>query len=287
MNNKIIAVRRDDRYSPNSVEKDRSILLNAVEKLRKRFPQASLKIIDERDLPEFTSEIKYEENIAYVVLSMARSEDALQALNLMEQNGALVVNSAKAVSRCQRSVLDRIMRNNNVAMPPLEGTDGYWLKRGDAAAQERGDVVFCSDTKALEAAKENFRRRGITNWVTSAHVVGDVVKFYGVGNRFFRYFYPTDDHITKFGDEIKNGEAHHYFFSEQHLSDEARRLASIVGLNVFGGDAVVRADGTIAIIDFNDWPSFSRCCEDAAEAIAAEIMEKWETFSEGDTFPNA
>lgn len=274
MNKRIIAVRRDDRYSPNSVEKDRCILLDAAKRLRGKCPQASLTIIDEHELPKFISEAKYEESTAYVVLNMARSTEALQALSMMEQEGVLVVNSAEGVSRCQRSMLDRIMRDNDVAMPPLEGTDGYWLKRGDAAAQEHGDVVFCADTKALETAKEDFRRRGITNWVTSAHVVGDVVKFYGVGRRFFRYFYPTDDHITKFGDEAKNGKAHHYPFSEHLLSEEAQRLASIVGVSVFGGDAVVRADGTIAIIDFNDWPSFSRCREEAADAIAIEITEK-------------
>ena len=39
-------------------------------------------------------------------------------------------------------------------------------------------------------------------------------------------------------------------------------------------EAIVRADGSFCVIDFNDWPSFSRCREEAAEAIASLIKVK-------------
>jgi hypothetical protein len=45
-------------------------------------------------------------------------------------------------------------------------------------------------------------------------------------------------------------------------------LAAAVGLQVYGGDCIVTVDGAWYMIDFNDWPSFSRCREEAAEAIA-------------------
>ena len=51
----------------------------------------------------------------------------------------------------------------------------------------------------------------------------------------------------------------------------AERLAAVIGLDVYGGDCIVRSDGTFAIIDFNDWPSFSRCREEAAKAIAEKV----------------
>ena len=51
--------------------------------------------------------------------------------------------------------------------------------------------------------------------------------------------------------------------------ENATRLAGLLGLEVYGGDCIVRQDGTFAIIDFNDWPSFSRCRNDAAKAIAS------------------
>ncbi len=148
---------------------------------------------------------------------------------------------------------------------------GYWLKRGDGAAQCRGDVVFAADKTALERAIAAFRQRGITSYTVSAHVEGDVVKFYGVDGGFFRYYYPTDDGQTKFGDEQHNGAAHHYAFSVTALQLTVQRLAAAVGVSVYGGDCIVGSDGTFCIIDFNDWPSFSRCRAEAAEAIAALV----------------
>ena len=34
---------------------------------------------------------------------------------------------------------------------------------------------------------------------------------------------------------------------------------------VYGGDCVVSSSGEIRIIDFNDWPSFARCREEAGK----------------------
>ncbi|MFS6554926.1 hypothetical protein VPJ68_05445, partial [Parabacteroides distasonis] len=42
---------------------------------------------------------------------------------------------------------------------------------------------------------------------------------------------------------------------------------------MYGGDAIVTADGNFVIIDFNDWPSFSRCRDEAAEAIAEYVKK--------------
>jgi hypothetical protein len=44
-------------------------------------------------------------------------------------------------------------------------------------------------------------------------------------------------------------------------------LATAIGVIVYGGDAIVRSDGSFVIIDFNDWPTFSPCREEAAKAI--------------------
>jgi hypothetical protein len=160
------------------------------------------------------------------------------------------------------------MERIGTPVPPKEGTDGYWLKRGDAAAQTSDDVVYAADKEALATAVQTMRDRGVTDFVVSAHVVGDLVKFYGVGQRrFFRYYYPTDDGQSKFGDECRNGAACHYPFDEEALRYEAERLAEAVGVSIYGGDAIVRADGSFCLIDFNDWPSFSRCREEAAEEI--------------------
>jgi hypothetical protein len=157
-------------------------------------------------------------------------------------------------------------------MPPSEGDDGFWLKRGHMAAQTRGDVVYVADKKTLVEKVKEFQDKGITQYVVSAHVKGDLVKFYGVRNTgFFRLFYPTDDGISKFGDERYNGMAQHYRFDKEGLQRKADLLAEAVGVDIYGGDCIVKADGTYCIIDFNDWPSFSRCREEAADAIVTLV----------------
>jgi hypothetical protein len=262
----IIALRRDDIYSPNLVEKDRLILQDVCKELAQKLEGADIYWADEAEWSQNPIE-------ADLFVSMARSPEALGQLAKMEQKGCKAVNGAQAVMNCQRSKLDRLMRREHIAMPPLKGTHGYWLKRGDAAAQSKNDIRYCADEQQLNDAIEEFRRRGIVDMVTSAHVVGDLVKFYGVGHRMFRLFYPTDDGISKFGDEARNGEAHHYAFSEDGLRAEVQRLADLTGVVLYGGDAIIDPQGHYSIIDFNDWPSFSRCREDAARQGAEEIIE--------------
>lgn len=266
MKERFVAIRRDDRFSPNSVEPDLLILRSVCEILKQGgHTDHEITIVDEADFEQCPIE-------AEIYLSMARSVGALRVLGQLEERGSGAVNSAHAVENCSRERLDRLMRENQIAMPPEEGRYGYWLKRGDEAAQSKEDVVFCRDAAALSRAREEFRQRGVKSAVVSAHVPGDVVKFYGVGTRMFRYFYPTDDGISKFGDEQHNGKAHHYPFSERQLRLEAEKLSRLTGVLAYGGDAIIDKQGRFYIIDFNDWPSFSRCRAEAAEAIAAEAV---------------
>ena len=79
---------------------------------------------------------------------------------------------------------------------------------------------------------------------------------------------------SKFDNELVNGKAKHYPFHEGSLCRDAERLASLVGTDIYGGDCIVRSDGSYAIIDFNDFPSFSRCRDEAAEAIAGLVARR-------------
>lgn len=160
------------------------------------------------------------------------------------------------------------MHGINTPLAPAVGDDGYWIKRGDMAAQTKGEVRYCKNDEELQQAKADFKAMGIDDYVVSAHVVGDLVKWYAVEGGFFRYYYPSDDGNTKFGDEAINGKANHYAFDAEALRQKVEKVAQTIGITAYGGDAIVRADGTFCIIDFNDWPSFSRCREDAAKAIA-------------------
>lgn len=265
----IYGIQRAEQFSPQSVEKDRAILEDVVGRLHGI-------IIPEQQLCE-----KDLSGAGNVFLNMGRLPATTAFLKQREDEGALVLNSGYGVEMCQRSRLDALMREKHIPMPKNEDStmsrnaaisarnaDGWWIKRGDAAAQRKEDVQFCQDDEALAKAKASFAERGITDIVVQSHVCGDLLKFYGVeGTSFFRYYYPGDDGESKFGDEQVNGRPHHYFFQKEHLRSTVEMLSRLVRTPIYGGDAIITPEGEFKIIDFNDWPSFSRCREEAAQAI--------------------
>ena len=267
---KTLLIQRAACYSPNSEEKDLAIL----QEVGCFFDDA--KIISEGEFVEnfstdnqlISAESVGSVNAYYQIISMARSPKALDCLEQLEQSGIRVLNPSVGVRACQRSNIDKVMRENYLPLPPDKGDDGYWVKRADASAQSKEDVCFCHDWSEVEKIKSTFMQRGITDVVTQAHVKGDVVKFYGVeGTGFFRYYYSGDDTETKFGDEERNGKPQYYSFSSSNLQADAEKLACLLQTPIYGGDAIVREDGSYIIIDFNDFPSFSKCRKDAAKAI--------------------
>ncbi len=48
------------------------------------------------------------------------------------------------------------------------------------------------------------------------------------------------------------------------LQQVAAQSAEALGLMIYGGDAIVDAEGKFHLIDLNDWPSFRICREDAS-----------------------
>ena len=261
---KIVAIARDKRFSPHSVEKDCAILQAVVEGLQQPVVWTDEAQVQTEGLPP-----------ADLYLTMARSTAVLQQLAEAEKVGKRVVNAAESVAQCVRSVLHRALQAHAIPLPPTEGNAGYWLKRGDASAQEQGDVVFCQDKEALAMQQQLFVQRGVTDWVVEAHLPGDLLKFYGVAGGFFRYFYPSDDGMSKFGNEQHNGLAHHYAFDAAQLQAMVEQVAVLTGVEVYGGDVIVAPSGDFFLIDFNDWPSFSRCRETAAKAIIAWVKHKY------------
>lgn len=255
MQMKVIGVQRARIFSPNSVDRD-LLILQAVMDL------TGGKIVREEEL-------KQEDfNGCSLVLSMARSDKALRILEEAENKGVRVVNSPEGIRNCERRQLDCTLRENGFHVPPVDGNNGWWLKRGDASAQTKDDVVYCADADALADAYDSFQRRGIDNIVRQAHVKGDVLKFYGVEpSRFFYAYYPGDGGYSKFGSEKVNGIPRHFNFDKDALQDEVEKISRFTHVPIFGGDAIIAPDGSYYIIDFNDWPSFSACRLEAARAI--------------------
>jgi len=116
--------------------------------------------------------------------------------------------------------------------------------------------------------------RGIPSAVLNEHLKGDLIKFYGVKNTdFFYWFYPNDLNHSKFGLEAVNGKAQGIPFDENYLKQICTKAADVLDIYIYGGDCVVDKSGNIFIIDFNDWPSFSPCRAEAAPYIAQCIYE--------------
>lgn len=256
-----IGIQRSERFSPNSVEKDLAILSAVVKPLGGT-------IVSEDKL-EMLGNSEFD-----LIFSMGRLPETLNWLEEKEQEGAVVINPSDGLRNCSRSNIERVEAQEGIPYPPAKGRNGYWIKRGDTAAQTKDDVVFCTTEDELLTAKKAFLARGIKDIVVQAHMKGDLVKFYGVADTdFFRVYYPGDDGVSKFGDELKNGKPQHYFYRETDLKNAANRLAKKLDVPVYGGDAIVTESGKFYLIDFNDWPSFSRCREEAAKAIIAYALK--------------
>ena len=214
-------------------------------------------------------------------------DKALDVLGRIEEEGVLVVNSSLGVNRCIRRIMTERFIAGGIATPEsrIIGRNEEmvkdihypcWLKRGDGCAQQKEDTCYVQNEQEAEALLKEFWLRGITSVVVNEHLKGDLIKFYGVsGTDFFYWFYPSKcGHRSKFGLEVINGEAQGIAFDAEDLKAEADKAADMLNVPVYGGDCVVSEDGSIRIIDFNDWPSFAPCRDEAAFYIATKMIQE-------------
>ena len=267
----VTAISRAVEFSPNCEKNDAMIFGEVCNRLQKEGFQ--VRRVCETDIKSIAS------SNATLYISMARGKKALDILGRKEKSGALVVNSAKSLMLYDRIEITKKFVECGVPVPESEIVEtgakpciGYpfWIKRGDECAQNANDVCFVGNAGQLESVWKDFTAREISLAVACKHASGDLVKFYGVaGTGFFYTCFPTENGgCGKFGAEKINGEPHHYKFRREDLARECSRAASILGIPIYGGDCIVDESGNFKIIDFNDWPSFSRCRNEAAEAIA-------------------
>lgn len=274
----IAGIMRAGAYSPNHIGNDAAIFNAAAEQLRKR--GCHVNVYSEEQFNRDGVQEPY-------ILNMCREVQSIEHLQQAEDAGKIVVNSGYGIENCTRERMTRILLGNGIPYPeslivntdeaikPMLKKAGFkscWIKRGDFHAMHKEDVSYVRHPEEAQEVLQEYFLRGIKRAVINVHLEGDLVKFYGVGRRFFRYYYPTDDGFSKFGDEKRNGTAQHYPFDEDALRKDAFRLAEITGVTAYGGDVIVDERGQYFFIDFNDWPSFSRCREEAAEAIAEEVI---------------
>ena len=274
-------IQRYSSFSPNHVGNDSAIFSAAARYLKEHGHQVVLYTEQ-----EFLSDSLIGEKF---VFTMMRSKASVRKLQKFEKLGVISVNSGRAIENCTREQMTTLLIDNHIAHPrslicdTLDGVpeafcratfEPCWVKRADFHAIHREDVTFVRTVDELRGVMAEYALRGISRVVINEHLKGDLVKFYGVsGSDFFYWFYPQEGNHSKFGLEAINGEPKGILFNEdglRHLCDEAAR---VLGVQVYGGDCIVSPDGTIRIIDFNDWPSFAPCRQEAAKAIGQVILD--------------
>jgi glutathione synthase/RimK-type ligase-like ATP-grasp enzyme len=109
-----------------------------------------------------------------------------------------------------------------------------------------------------------------------------LIKFYGVqGSSFFYWFYPFEAGHSKYGHEAINGKARGLEFDKERMRAICQKASEVLDVKIYGGDCIISPEGDIRIIDFNDWPSFAPCRNEAAPHIAKCVMNAIRKHKEG------
>lgn len=276
----IAGIRRGSQYSPNHIGNDAAIFNLTADHLITQGCQ----VVEYSETEFVNSKIE-----ADYIFNMARNSATINKLQELENAGKVVVNSAFGIQNCTRERMTRILISNHIPHPksiivkteePVSAREellhsNCWVKRGDFHAIHREDVTFTRNIEETESVLHEFALRGIKNAVINEHLEGDLLKFYGVaGTDFFYWFYPNDLNHSKFGLEAINGKAQGIPFDLNFLKEICNKTAEVLNVDIYGGDAIVSADGSLKIIDFNDWPSFAPCRTEASFYIAKCIYQK-------------
>lgn len=265
-------IKRKPNYSPNQVTNDALILLKTAEELIKL--GADYVMYNEEEIETAVIEPNS-------IFSMARGATAINKLIELEKEGKRILNQPHSVLNCYRVNMAVRLPKSGVSFPnsmivKTKSKEEYkisnigerkiWVKRGDVHAIHREDVSLVYSDEELNFLLREFALRGIDDAVLQEHINGDVIKFYSVRNtNFFYWYYP-------------NGK-NHYKFDVDHLKELALKSAETLGIIIYGGDAIVSEDGSITIIDVNDWPSFAPIRNEACKYIAETIYNFAVEFS--------
>lgn len=285
----IAAVLRAGVYSPNHVGNDAAILNMVVDRLRKR--GFVVNVYSEDELCRgYVSEP--------VVINMCRELRSIAQLKALGDAGALVINSGYAIENCICERKATILLGSAVNYPEsiFVPTDRAvvdlmaqrhltraWVKRGDSHGLHKEDVSYVRRSSEAQEVLQEYFLRGIKRAVINRHIEGKLVKFYGLRDgSFFLWYYPMEDDERL---RIKGARSRQPSVPAdtdpltQPLLQLVTRSAEALDVDIFGGEVILSADGTLTMIDFNDWPSFAACRDEAAPRIANYILRRINQFS--------
>ena len=275
----IAGIMRAGAYSPNHIGNDAAIFNAVAEQLRKRGCIVTVYCEE-----QFNSGLVKER----IILNMCREQQSIKRLQEMEDDGCIVINSGYGIENCTRERMTRILMGHGIPYPDSiivntneavigelknAGINNCWIKRGDFHAMHKEDVSYVRHAEEAQEVLQEYFFRGIKRAVINKHLVGDLIKFYGMyGSPFFFWFYPFDDGHSKYGLEAINGKSKGIDFDIEYLKSICNQAAEALDVKIYGGDCIVSPEGDIRIIDFNDWPSFAPCRNEAAPFIAKCVL---------------
>ncbi|MDR1783018.1 MAG: NTP transferase domain-containing protein [Dysgonamonadaceae bacterium] len=261
---KMIAIEREKCFSPGHITTDAAILKHTIKYLKNK--NCQINVCTEKEFCSTNPD-------ADLIFGMARSKPTIERLKTAQQQGIKVINSGFGIENCTRTKMVDILLKNGIPYPAtriistdnlMTNTDfpqkGCWVKKGSPNTNEE-DVVHANSKEQLSKIIKDFKDKNISNAIINEHLDGDLIKFYGVGDDFFYWFYPESN---------KNNGIE---FDKEYFKQICRKAAHLLDVKIYGGDCIVNVDGNFSIIDFNDWPSFAVCCDEAAQAIADCIYE--------------
>lgn len=272
---RILGIFRSACYSPGMTQRDEAILRTVAERLNSRGYEISL--IHEED---FTPETPMPD----IVLHMARSPQALDILELWQKAGCRIINSADSIHHVERATLATLCIAQGIPTPctwiistsnPQTNKIIFpcWIKRTGTCAQEPDDVCRANNKEEYTQRIARFQARGIEKVVVMQHLEGQCIKFYAVRDTGFFHCLPAYDKWSG-SVTVSSSEPKEYTNNTEIIKrdiiypiEKDERLPMI-----YGGDAIISPDGTAYLIDLNDWPSFSACREEAAEAISHLVI---------------
>lgn len=278
----LLLVGRAPQHSPNNIQKDAAILQQVAQRL-----QAQGHTVTTMSEEQFCAQTPAQLAPYQQVLHMARQ---FATLNRLQRLTVPVINRPQSVQTTahSRELTFSLLYEAGLPVPPFWAYDPEedemfqcephlqqllpgWVKATRPQGAQPDDVAWVETPLQADACVLQLAAQQVPDIIVMKHIPGDLLKVYAVVSSqqcFLRTFYPQEQNYSKFGQaEQHNAPLAHYSYSQSALQQLAQGIVQVLGLQIFGFDLIVGKDGSMTIIDVNDWPSFSFCRAEAAEAI--------------------